>query len=113
MNGWSPFDEAVNHLYRYKLLFPRDEVFDTCGDHPQMFEEWLDTNCHNNYCYAWVWSRKGDFSTNIVNQLVGVPENLVMAVKLMSGIDPFTWDDFNVGEWPVGSGFDRFKIYDC
>lgn len=104
---WSPFDEATGHLNRYKSFFPRDEVFDGYGDDPQMFEDWLNDNCHNNYCYAWVW----DSSNKIVGQLTGVPKNLVLAVKLVTGVDPLFWKDFNVRGWPPGSVYDRFKIY--
>ncbi len=83
---WSPFDETEYHLSNYEYFFPLSEVSEVFGDHPQIFEDWLKEHCPDNYCYVWVWDNSNKIS--IVGNLVGVPEELAMPLKLMTGIDP-------------------------
>ena len=87
---WNPYDQATRHLDRYTYFFRRDDVDDT-EVHPQVVEDFLDMNCPKDYCYAWVWAGDGIGSSGkIVDSLIGVPDHVAMALKLITGLDAFT-----------------------
>lgn len=89
---WNPFTEADERMNKYKYFFPRDEISKMLG-HPQVFEDWLHEHSPDNYCYVWVWD-PNRVSNGIVGDLVGVVEKLVLALKLMTGIDPILHNNF-------------------
>jgi len=45
----------------------------------------MDENCPQNYCYVWI--RKGLGESEIVGDLIGVPKDVALAIKLMYGLD--------------------------
>ncbi len=102
---WSPFIEAGCRLNRYEYFFPHNMVSREFGGHPEDFEAWLEENCPKNYCYVWVWRDK-----RIVDDLVGVPENLVIVIKLMTSIDPHPRKKFDIQSWITTSGNVNYRV---
>jgi len=98
MDKWSPFREAEQNLKKYLYFFNRDSISDAFGDHPQLLEDWLHERCPNNYCYVWLWSNSFNFSkpSSIVDYLIGVPEEIAMPLKLMTGLNPTIIDNYRV-----------------
>ncbi len=96
---WCPFDEAEFRLDQYDHFFPREMVADIFGSHPQELEDWLTENCPNNYCYVWVretytWgSGKGP---QIVGDLVGMPKDVAIALKLITSVEILYSNSFNI-----------------
>ncbi|KKN44280.1 hypothetical protein LCGC14_0694850 [marine sediment metagenome] len=82
---WDPFSEADKNLNKYSYFFDLKELEKSSDEHPQVLEDFMDENCPQNYCYAWLW--EGFHESKIVSMLVGVPKNIALAVKLTHGID--------------------------
>jgi len=103
---WSPFREAELYLNSYEYFFPNHKTTQAFGDDPQIFESWLDENCPNSYCYAWLY-KDGIARSRYV---IGVPEKLVLAVKLMTGIDPL--NNFEVKRWRAFDGRCIYELHE-
>ncbi len=80
-----PFREATQHLNKYSYFFDRKELDKSSSEHPQVLEDFMGENCPQNYCYVWI--RKGLGESEIVGELVGVPKDVALAIKLMRGVD--------------------------
>ena len=106
---WSPYDEGEYHLSKYNHFFDRDIVAEGFGN-IQDLEDWLVEHCPDNYCYAWINGEDLNHNPVIIDQLVGVPENLVMAIKLITSIHPFLYSDFNIRTEKTIHGETRYCI---
>lgn len=95
---WSPFREAEHNLLDYDNFFD-DQKTRSFFESPQSMEDWLYENCPNNFCYVWLHTRKWGWQKGpiILGQLIGVPYNVSLALKLITGIDPYNLDDYEVG----------------
>ena len=82
---WCPFREARHHLDKYSYFFDRKALDKSSSEHPQVMEDFMHENCPQNYCYVWI--RKGLGESEIVGELVGVPKDVALAIKLIRGID--------------------------
>lgn len=96
---WNPFNEAEFRLDRYDHFFPREIVANAFGKHPQELEDWLGEICPDNYCYVWVREKQiwgNGRVPRILGDLVGMPKNAAMALKLITSIDILYCDSFNI-----------------
>lgn len=93
---WDPFTEAQQHLDRYSCFFDQKELDNSNSDHPQLLEDFMDENCPQNYCYAWLWTHM--HNGGIDSLLIGVPEHIAFAIKLSTGVDPIDTSEYEIGK---------------
>ena len=94
IDEWSPFHKAEFHLPRYNNFFPREIVEEAFGNHPQILEDWLTENCPNNYCYVWVYSTNWSGNPKIIGDLIGMPKDVALALKLITSVNILHRDSF-------------------
>lgn len=92
---WDPFTEATKRLEKYSCFFDQKELDNSTSDHPQVLEEFMNENCPQNYCYAWLW--EDICKTKIDRMLIGVPEHIALAIKLKYGVDLVDSSEYKIG----------------
>ena len=104
---WDPFREARQHLNKYSYFFDRKELEKSSSEHPQVLEDFMDENCSQNYCYVWI--RKGLGESDIVGDLIGVPKDVALAIKLIYGLDLIDISRYKIANSCYGNN--PFVIY--
>ena len=107
---WSPYDEGEFHLPKYKHFFDRDVAAKEFGGYDDL-EDWLIENCPENYCYTWIYGEDLNHNPIVVDQVVGVPENLVIAIKLITADQPFLYSDCTIRTEKAEHGGIIYRIH--
>lgn len=105
---WNPYTEADENLDKYYHFFDRDAMNKI--EDPVETENFLTENCPQNYCYVWLYVTFND--PNIKCQLIGVPEDIAFAIKLLIGADLVDTSNYTIRKRHDGKFEMAIKEYD-